>query len=214
MLKLLADHQEAQQKLRKALKEAFPNAISESRLPTAQEIVKANVPYLDATIEESLRIGTPTPLVAREAMADTLLLGHTIPKGATILISNAGPSYLSDIAGIADSARSETSRTKHWGGAWDPQDMDAFRPERWLRESEKGDGEMVFDSQAGPFLTFSLGPRGCFGRKLAYLEIRLVVTLLLLNFHFKQLGGEMASYETEESVTVMPKHCFVALESV
>lgn len=210
MFKLLSDNQQIQQKLREAIQTAFPAAAAESRLPTAEEITKANIPYLDASIEESLRLGIPTPLVAREAMEDTMLLGHHIPKGTALLISSVGPSYRSQAAPIADSARSETSKTKHWGGTWNLDDVEDYKPERWLTEAE--DGQMVFDPQAGPFLTFSLGPRGCFGRKLAYLEMRLVVVLLLWKFQFRELSGELANYMTDEAVTVMPKNCYVGIE--
>lgn len=210
MLKYISDDQDAQQKLRQALKEGFPAAVAESRLPTAVEIVKANIPYLDAIIEESLRLGTPAPMVAREAIQDTVLLGHHIPKGCTVLINQAGPSYLTKAADIPDSVRSETSRTKQRAGAWDPEDMEVFKPERWLKQGK--DGEVVYDPQAGPMLTFSLGPRGCFGRKLAYLEIRLILTLVMWSFNLRKLDGELASYETEESVTRMPRHCYVGLD--
>lgn len=219
MLKLISDHQHVQQKLRDAVKTALAAAVAESRLPTAEEITRTSIPYLDASIEESLRLGTPTPLVAREAMEDTVLLGHRIPKGTALLISSVGPSFRSAPADVDDAARSETSRTKHWGGAWDPEDMEDFRPERWLREAEEEEEEggrrrVTFDPQAGPFLTFSLGPRGCFGRKLAYLEMRLVLTLLLWKFQFRKLGGELASYKTEEAVTVMPANCYVGIDLV
>lgn len=218
MLKLISDHQHVQQKLRRAMKTALAAAAAESRLPTAEEITKTSIPYLDASIEESLRLGTPTPLIAREAMEDTVLLGHRVPKGTALLISSVGPSFRSAPADVDDAARSETSRTKHWGGAWDPEDMEVFRPERWLREAGEGDGDgdgrVTFDPQAGPFLTFSLGPRGCFGRKLAYLEMRLMLTLLLWKFQFRKLGGELASYKTDEAVTVMPANCFVGIDLV
>jgi cytochrome P450 len=210
MLKYIADCQHVQTKLRQALKEGFSAAVAESRLPTAVEIFKANIPYLDATIEESLRLGTPAPMVAREAVEDTVLLGHNIPKGCTLLISQAGPSYLTKPADIPDSVRSETSRTKQRAGSWDPEDMEEFKPERWLKQGKNG--ETVYDPQAGPMLTFSLGPRGCFGRKLAYLEIRLILTLVFWSFNLRKLDGELASYETEESVTRMPKHCYVGLD--
>jgi cytochrome P450 len=90
-------------------------------------------------------------------------------------------------------------------------DVHIFKPERWLKQV---DGVETYDHQAGPFLTFSLGPRGCFGKKLAYLEMRLILTLLVWNFHFKKFQGELASYETKEGITVMPKHCYVAIEKI
>jgi cytochrome P450 len=191
---------------------AFSAAISEDRQPTAEEISKANIPYLDAVIEEVLRFGQPTPVVSREAMVDTTILGHMIPKGTTLLVSSVGPGYHSLPIQVQDSVRSDTARTKYFGSDWDPKDIDLFNPDRWLKKDETGG--IVYDSQAGPFLSFGLGPRGCFGRRLAYLEMRMVLTLLLWNFKFRKLEGELASYSTTEAVTVMPKFCYVGLERV
>lgn len=188
----------------------FPNALSEARHPTAKEITKLNAPYLDAVIEEILRVGQPTPMISREAMVDTILLGHRVPKGTTLLVSSVGPSYYSRPTEVPDSTRSDTSRTKYTGGVWDPEGMDLFNPDRWLKIDETGD--IMYDSEAGPFLSFGLGPRGCFGRRLAYLEMRMMLTLLLWSFKFRKLEGELASYSTLEAVTVMPKFCYVGLE--
>lgn len=210
-----------QLKLRKALRDAHAAAASESRLPTALEIAKSSIPYLDAVIEESLRVGAPTPLIAREAMRDTTLLGHRIPKGATLIISSAGPSYYRPSTSIPASQRSETSVSKYSGGSWDPETMDQYLPERWLKtvttvKATTGEGveEIVYDPNAGPFLSFGSGPRGCFGRKLAYLEMKQIVTLVLWKFHLRKLEGEIADYKTDEGVTVSPKQCYVGLDII
>ncbi|KAH7126010.1 hypothetical protein EDB81DRAFT_810281 [Dactylonectria macrodidyma] len=63
-------------------------------------------------------------------------------------------------------------------------------------------------------MSFSLGPRGCFGKRLAYLEMRIVLALLMWNFRFAKLQGELAKYDTLEGVTVMPRSCYVGLERV
>ncbi|KAH8673414.1 cytochrome P450 [Xylariales sp. PMI_506] len=214
IFKLISDHQDVQDKLRETLRAAFPAALAESRQPTAHEIARSTVPYLDAVIEECLRVGRPTPMVAREATVDTQLLGHHIPKGALLLLGSGGPGYSSPAFEVDEAARTESSRA-HTCGRW--EDPSEFDPERWLkREKEKGGsgGEVSYDPSAGPILTFSLGPRGCFGRRLAYMELRLVVSLLIWNFRFRKLEGELASYETWESVTVMPKFCYMGLERV
>jgi cytochrome P450 len=44
---------------------------------------------------------------------------------------------------------------------------------------EKGD---EFDPSAKPVLAFGLGLRGCFGKRLAYVEIRILITLIIWNF--------------------------------
>lgn len=152
-------------------------------------------------------------MIARETMVDTTLLGHRIPKGVTLLISSAGPGYYSPTIQVPDAARNPTSLTKHWGGEWNTEDMTTFKPERWL-QADAATGTASYNPQAGPFLSFDLGPRSCFGKRLAYLEMRVVLTLLLWNFHFRKLSPELSKNDTLESVTSMPKTCYAGIDRI
>jgi cytochrome P450 len=86
--------------------------------------------------------------------------------------------------------------------------MSAFRPERWLVEEA---GKVSFNKMAGLHLTFGLGPRGCFGRRLAYVKLRLFVCLLVWNFVFEPIDGELASRAFVDKLTRVPTKCFVKL---
>ena len=70
---------------------------------------------------------------------------------------------------------------------------------------------MEFDPKAGPNLAFSVGPRQCFGKKLAYLQLKIAVTLLLWNFEFGKLPDDMNQDEIVEKMVNLPKDCFVKL---
>ncbi|KAK6067157.1 cytochrome p450 monooxygenase [Seiridium cupressi] len=209
-MKHIANHPEVQSKLRSALREAYSAASRDPRQPTVLEITKTNVPYLDAVLEESLRCDAPLPIFAREATQDTVLLGYKIPKGTTMFMAIAGPSFKSPAFPIDERSRSGTSQEKYRGGQWKAEDMHLFKPERWLKTDERGNA--VFDSQSGPMLAFGMGPRGCFGKRLAYLEMRVVLALLVWNFEFKQLAEPFSSHQPCDSITTMPKYCYVALE--
>lgn len=87
--------------------------------------------------------------------------------------------------------------------------MSAFNPDRWLRK-ETGDAQ-IFDATLGPHLGFGAGPRGCFGRKLAYLELRLTIVLLLWHFDLQKVPGHLDSYEAIEQLTHGPVQCYVSL---
>lgn len=65
-LKFLAGQPQAQTKLRIALEGAFPSAIAAGRDLTIQEITGMNIPYLDATIEETLRCAGTALVVKRK----------------------------------------------------------------------------------------------------------------------------------------------------
>ncbi|KAK8024077.1 hypothetical protein PG993_012143, partial [Apiospora rasikravindrae] len=214
MIKLLATHQDVQARLRGTLRETYAAAATELRQPSAQEVALASSPYLDAVIEESLRYAPPIPLLIRTARVDTTLLGHAVPRGTDVFMPALGPGYTAPAAApVEEGVRSESSRTKGWGGRWDEGDMHLFRPERWLKTNEE-DGTQSFDPQAGPIITFGLGLRSCFGKRLAYLEMRMMLALLVWNFEFRKLKGPLASNEANESITTYPKSCYVALEKL
>ncbi|KAI8633015.1 cytochrome P450 [Xylariaceae sp. FL1651] len=212
MVKNLADNPEVQIKLRSALQAAYPEAHAKKRQPNIVELWKTQVSYLDAVLEETLRYDGPLPLVRREALVDTELLGHRIPKGTSVFIVSDGPDYQSPPIPVRESDRSPSSREKRLYGSWDPSDMHLFKPERWLKVSEKGDA--VFDAQSGPMMAFSLGPRGCFGRRLAYLEARIVLALLVWNFKFHKLSDELSSRDSYDTITKNPYRCYVSLTKI
>jgi cytochrome P450 len=66
--------------------------------------------------------------------------------------------------------------------------MSNFSPERWLVNDETT-GIWVYDATAGPVFPFGLGMRGCFGRKLAYYELRIVITLICVGLSWGSVQG-------------------------
>ncbi|KAI3397401.1 hypothetical protein diail_10852 [Diaporthe ilicicola] len=209
-VKLLADHPSVQKRVRDDLQAAFPQARAEGRLPSATEIAKASVPYLEAAMEEILRIGNTVPVIDRDAVQDTTLLGHFVPKGTHVFFLANGPSFLEPAFDIDESKRSSQAR----GGkarAWESEGIGAFKPERWLADEN---GKEVFDAQAGPMMGFGLGTRGCYGRRLAYLELRLLLTVFLWTFEFEKCPAELSGYAAVDGVVHGPKNCYVRLRKV
>ncbi|KAI8654717.1 Cytochrome P450 monooxygenase [Fusarium keratoplasticum] len=215
-IKFLADHQDAQRKLRAALQVAHPDAFAEKRNPTTAEIMRPNVsPYLDATIEEIVRLSGTSDGIQRVATVDTEILGHPIPKGTELWLLGMGPSMLEPAFKIDDKLRSESSQKVGVEGrvrAWDEtSDMAAFTPERWIQDEN---GKPTFDALSGPSLTFGLGTRGCYGRKLAYVEMRLIFTLIIWNFELLPCPPELSGYEAITGVTRKPQKAYARLQKV
>ncbi|KAK0701274.1 cytochrome P450 [Lasiosphaeris hirsuta] len=214
--------QQVQTRLRSDLHAAHAAALSEARLPTASEIVRAHIPYLDAVMEETLRHSHIVPMQPREALVDTQILGHAIPKGTHVILVNNAASFMQPAFEVAGARRTKASRrAKSRCEAWNPADIGEFKPERWLRK-ETGNGATgyagalreVFDIQAGLQLPFGAGPRSCFGRRLAYLSMRVAFTLLIWNFEFLEIHGELSSFEAEDSSTEAPRSCYVKLRKI
>ncbi|KAI1757712.1 cytochrome P450 [Xylaria castorea] len=212
MVKNVAEYPEVQIRLRAALRTAYSEAHAEGRQPSVEELWKTPVPYLDAVLEESLRHDGPIPITLREALVDTVILGHKIPKGTPIFLLSDGPDYQSPPIPIPEHTRSPSSRDKRLYGSWDPSDMHLFKPDRWLKTDENGNE--VYDAQSGPMMAFGLGSRGCFGRRLAYLETRIVLASLVWNFEFHKLSDELSSRDSYDSITRNPVQCYVSLTKV
>ncbi|KAK6386250.1 Sir2 histone deacetylase Hst2 [Exophiala oligosperma] len=113
------------------------------------------LPILTACLKEGLRMYPPVPIgFPRAASSNCMIQDRFVPEGTSICVSQLA------------TYRSE-SLFKH---------ADEFRPERWL-----GDPEF-----AGDVLTalepFSVGPRNCVGKNLAWHELRLLLTTVLVHF--------------------------------
>jgi cytochrome P450 len=120
------------------------------------------LPYLNACIEEILRIHPPVPAGPPRvvpAKGDTVD-GHWIPGGTIVSVGQ-------------------------WSACHDPANFrnpDEFIPERWIDESYSSDIKKAVQP-------FSLGPRNCIGRNLAYMEMRILVARLFWNFDVVSVDG-------------------------
>lgn len=208
-------YQEPQRKLRAALREAHGVAVEEHRSPTSDEICKTQVPYLDAFIEEILRVNATASAVIKEATQDMEILGCHVPKGTQLFVTLTGPSIDSPALPTDESKRSKTGQehAKDMPGDWTHSHYPSvvFHPERWMREDPET-GRTVFDPRAGPHMPFSAGPRECWGKRLAMLTLRLAATLLIWNFDFLPLPAGMDSLEITDILNAKPKVCLVRLK--
>ncbi|KAF9891098.1 hypothetical protein FE257_005034 [Aspergillus nanangensis] len=138
--------------------------------------VAHELPYLSACLEENLRIFPPAPIgFLREIQkGGDVIDGHHIPGGTAVSVSS-------------------------WCAHHNPEnfkDPDLFVPERWLDDPKyKGDEKLATRP-------FSLGPRGCIGKDLSYVEMRLVVCRLLWNFEITNADSAI-EWEAEDNMKHM-----------
>ncbi|XP_034810136.2 cytochrome P450 27C1 [Pan paniscus] len=129
--------------------------LGERHVPTAADVPK--VPLVRALLKETLRLFPVLPGNGRVTQEDLVIGGYLIPKGTQLALCHYATSYQDE----------NFPRAKE------------FRPERWLR---KGDLDRVDNFGSIPF---GHGVRSCIGRRIAELEIHLVVIQLLQHFEIK-----------------------------
>ncbi|MCJ1235343.1 hypothetical protein MMC14_003311 [Varicellaria rhodocarpa] len=116
----------------------------------------AQLPYLQACLKEALRLYPPTPsiLPRRTAPEGDFVNGRFIPGNISI--------------GVHQWSTHNSERNFK-----DPQ---KYVPERWL-----GDPQYADDDRSA-MQPFSIGPRNCLGKNLAYAEMRSILARMLWNF--------------------------------
>ncbi|EFX02943.1 cytochrome p450 monooxygenase [Grosmannia clavigera kw1407] len=217
LAKYLSDLPLVQVKLRSTLYDALAVAKSENRFFTFEEIRQARLPYLDAVVEEMLRINAVP--VTREALCDTTVLGYPIKKGTQIFFMSNGPGFLSPSLAVDDGRRSETSRSAKLNAKWDEsQNLAVFEPERWLIRKKAGTGvspdEVDFNGAAGPQLVFGLGQRSCWGRRLANMEMRIITAMLVWKFELQKAPESLSTYAGIEGIARVPQQCYLRVKKV
>ncbi|KAJ4499312.1 cytochrome P450 [Lentinula lateritia] len=107
-----------------------------------------NLPYIRAVVKEILRWNPPLPVVVpRIALEDDWYENYYIPKGTAILENLWGMNYDKEVYG---------------------PDVDEFRPERFLLETEKGEYELKpeVENEDG-HNSYGFGRRKCVGKHVA-----------------------------------------------
>ncbi|KAK0644869.1 Cytochrome P450 monooxygenase hmp1 [Lasiodiplodia hormozganensis] len=139
----------------------------------------AHLPYLQACLEETLRLYPPVPVaMPREtAPGGSSILGEWLPEGTSLHIY-------------------------HYVAYHSPlnfKDPNAFVPERWM-------GDNRYDSDRKDVLQpFSFGPRNCLGKNLAYHEMRLIMASILWNFDL-ELSPECTDWFNQKAYIIWEKN--------
>ncbi|KAK4949743.1 hypothetical protein LTR10_011585 [Elasticomyces elasticus] len=151
----LCKNTEIQKRLREEVRDKLPSVIGNDTI-SADEL--DNMPYLHAFCNEVLRYYPSVPSTARQAVQDTIVAGHRIPKGTVLTLASGMTNWDSEL----------------WGS-----DADRFDPERWMREGCSNTGGV--QNNYG-FLTFLHGPRSCIGATFARAELACLVAALVGRF--------------------------------
>ncbi|KAJ9660480.1 hypothetical protein H2201_006902 [Coniosporium apollinis] len=123
--------------------------------------------YMLAVLDETLRLYPPVPAQSNRVVPGdgAIICGKWVPGGTSVAVQQYA------------SCRLESNFSR----------ADEFLPQRWLGDSEFAKDARVISQP------FSLGPRSCIGRQLAYAEMRLILARILWNFDLELDEGKIAS---------------------
>ncbi|KAF8462798.1 cytochrome P450 [Gautieria morchelliformis] len=149
------------------------------RFPNFEDLMSwSALPYLEAVTRETLRTKAVLREIGRVAVEDDIIPLH-------FPISTTGAKEVRVKAGqvihvsLRDGINSDTA-------IWGP-DTAHFRPERWLEEDALPPAVNMLHAQ-GHMYTFGDGQKVCPGRTFAIAELKIVVSILICNFHFGDTG--------------------------
>ncbi|CAD6504194.1 BgTH12-05928 [Blumeria graminis f. sp. triticale] len=158
---LLSVHQSVQSRLRDEIRATLP-PLNSVETVTSYQI--DNMPYLNAVCNEVLRYFPPVGLTMRDAIVDTSILGHRIPKGTRIIISPLAINRCEEL--------------------WGPN-AQKFDPERWLPSETNPYPANGGAASNYSFLTFLHGPRGCIGQAFSKAEFACLLAAWIGRFEFE-----------------------------
>ncbi|CAG8755911.1 8252_t:CDS:2, partial [Racocetra persica] len=136
--------------------------------PTVDEI--EHLKYLECVFKETIRLIPPIPIIRRCTSKDEIMNGYFVPKDTPLWISIHAIHHDPLI----------------WG-----DDVEVFNPSRWL------DPEINSKITHYNFIPFGAGPRFCLGMKLAHLEFKSIISVIIRNLEFRLV--EDYTYETKTS---------------
>lgn len=156
--------------LQKATEEVRARFSDVEEIHQGQALTSCN--YLRACIDEAMRMSPSVGgIVPREVLSGGLTIDNEhIPAGTVVGV----PHY-----------------TIHHNAAYYP-DPFTYHPERWMAGSYNPNGiitESAVEIAHSAFCPFSIGPRGCIGKGLAYIEMTTTLARLLFLYDLRKPSG-------------------------
>ncbi|KAI6037494.1 cytochrome P450 [Pisolithus marmoratus] len=185
----LARHPDIQTKLRQEL-------LSFGGEPSYDQLTN-NLPYLDAIVQETLRLHPSAPELARQADEDDVIpLSEPVQTKSGEEVDSIAIERGTVIA-IPVSCLNQAE------AIWGP-DARVFRPERWLevdgitKKAQELKGHRHL-------LTFGDGPRTCLGKLFAVAEIKTVLWVVIKNFVLEMRDGPNTKVEITRGIMLRPR---------
>ncbi|KAF2292272.1 hypothetical protein GH714_018346 [Hevea brasiliensis] len=156
---LIATHPSVEEKIIEEIKAKLQRNEDETwRFFNLQELSK--LVYIHGAICETLRLYPAVPFNHRVSVQeDNLPSGHHVKANTRVMFSLYSMGTMEEI----------------WG-----DDCKEFKPERWI--SERGS---IIHVPSYKFIAFNTGPRSCLGKDITFIQMKIIATSILWNYHVK-----------------------------
>jgi len=174
-------HPETYKKMCEEVRSTFSSA---DEIRTGEKLTSCK--YLRSCIDESMRMSPPVGgALWREVCAGGVnIQGQHVPKGYDVGI----PIY-----------------AIHHNPEYYP-DPYTFKPERWLPGGEMQNSQESVDLAKRAFQAFSIGPVGCVGKNLAYMELTVTMARVAFALEMKPLSETQVEPPKEKYLEGFDKH--------
>ncbi|GKZ77674.1 hypothetical protein AnigIFM56816_011415 [Aspergillus niger] len=144
----------------------------------------AKLPYMLACIDEAFRMYPPVSGGLQRYVPDTPteISGYLLPPKTNVSVHQSA-AYRSPL------------------NFYRPEE---FIPERWLPQSKNDPSSPFYHDNRDVLQPFSVGPRNCIGRNLAYAEMRVILARVLWNFDI-ELCEESRDWHNQKSYNLWAK---------
>ncbi|KAG7637595.1 Cytochrome P450 [Arabidopsis thaliana x Arabidopsis arenosa] len=163
------------------LREEIDSVVGKTRL--IQETDLPNLPCLQATVKEGLRLHPPVPIVLRTFQEGCTIGGFYVPEKTTLVVN--GYAMMRD--------------PEYWE---DPQE---FKPERFLASSRSSQNDEIRDELL-KYLPFGNGRRACPGANLAYISVGTAIGVMVQCFDWEIKGDKINMDEAPGKITLTMAH--------
>ncbi|KAJ7509559.1 cytochrome P450 [Mycena galericulata] len=175
-LSLVAADPDLQQKLRLEVQEAKAKKAPGEDLDFNE---LERLPLLDAVVREMLRVYSPVTFVWRQTKKD-VMVPLTYPIRSTITGEETNQLLIEEGTAVYLGLSAANRSTAIWG-----PDAAEFKPERWLNRAVN---ESKLPGAYSGMMSFLSGAKVCPGKTFAILEMKLVLSVLLLAFSFEPIS--------------------------
>ncbi|CAL9234425.1 unnamed protein product [Arabidopsis halleri] len=159
------------------LREEIDSVVGNTRL--VQETDLPNLPYLQATVKEGLRLHPSSPIVIRTFEEGCKIGGFYIPEKTRLVIN--GYAIMRD--------------PNNW------EDPLEFKPERFLDSSRSSQKDAIKE-EVLRYIAFGSGRRGCPGANLAYVSVETAIGVMVQCFDWKIKGDKINMNEAAGKITI------------